>query len=134
MPAEALVRLPVAEAVRLAGLGHVRGGLSLARAVARAWPPLAVVLAVTSRRSRPALLAAAVVPGLLDWGQRRPRLDPVRFAALHLVDDLAYATGVWAGCRRERSVRALRPDFSGARRYLLRQTGGSTSPTTGGRA
>ena len=130
----AAVRLPLNEAVRLAGLGHLRGGLSLARAVRRAWPPAAIVLAVASRRSRPALVAAVVVPGLVEWARRRPRLDPVRFGAVHLADDLAYAAGLWAGCFRHRSGRALLPDFRGARRRRLGQTGGSPSPAIGGRA
>ncbi|HYH51602.1 MAG TPA: mycofactocin biosynthesis glycosyltransferase MftF [Acidimicrobiia bacterium] len=106
--------LPAREAVRLAGLGHVRGGLALARAVRRAWPVPAVLLAAVSRRSRPALAAAAVVPPALEWWQRRPALDPVRFVGLRLVDDLAYAAGVSAGCVRERSPRALLPDLRSA--------------------
>jgi len=105
-------RLPVKEAIRLAGTGHLRGGLAIALALRRAWPPAAVALAVASRRSRPALAATVVVPGLLEWLDRRPRLDPARFAALRLADDLAYATGVWAGCARERSGRALVPDLA----------------------
>jgi mycofactocin glycosyltransferase len=109
------LRLPVRESVRLAGLGHLRGGLALARALRRAWPPAAVVLAAASRRSRPALAAAAVVPAVLEWLQRRPRLDPVRFVGLRLGDDLAYAAGVWAGCAAERSARALLPDLRSAR-------------------
>jgi len=114
-------RLPVREAVRLAGLGHLRGGLALARAVRRAWAPAAVLLAVKSRRSRPALAAAVIVPGALEWLQRRSRLEPVRFCTLRLVDDLAYAAGVWTGCARERSPRALLPDLRSAR-------GGSGGP------
>jgi hypothetical protein len=108
--------LPVGEAVRLAGIGHLRGGLALARAVRRAWAPAAVLLAVAGRRSRPALAAVAVAPGLVEWFDRRPRLDPARFAALRLADDLAYAAGVWAGCARQRSVRALLPDLAVRRR------------------
>jgi hypothetical protein len=106
----------------MAGLGHLRGGLALARALRRAWPPAAVLLAVVSRRSRPALAAAVVVPGLLEWLDRRPRLDPARFLALRLADDLAYAAGVWAGCARERSARALLPDLGGAPRRSVSQT------------
>ena len=107
--ATAAGRLPATEAVRLAGIGHLQGGLALARAARRAWPPAAVLLAATNRRSRPVLAAAVVVPGLLDWLDRRPRLDPVRFLALRLADDLAYAAGVWAGCARElRSKECLR--------------------------
>ena len=66
--------------------------------------------------------AAAVVPPLLDWAGHRPRLDPIRFVALRLTDDVAYAAGVWAGCWRERSIRALWPDLGGARGAGLSQT------------
>jgi hypothetical protein len=89
---------------------------------------------MASRRSRPALAAAVVVPGLLDWLDRRPRLDPVRFVALRLADDFAYAAGVWAGCARERSVRALLPDLRGARRRPVRQTYEPLSASIGGRS
>jgi mycofactocin system glycosyltransferase len=118
-------QLPRGEAVRLAGLGHVRGGLALARALRRAWAPAAVILAVTGRRNRitrAALATAVVVPGVVDWLQRRPRLDPALFTALGLADDLAYAGGVWAGCARERSARALLPDLRSAPRRRVRQT------------
>jgi mycofactocin system glycosyltransferase len=104
--------LPLAEVLRLAGVGHLRGGLALARAVRRAWAPVAVVLGLASRRSRPALAAVAVVPGLLEWLDRRPGLDAARFVALRLADDLAYAAGVWAGCVGQRSARALLPDLA----------------------
>jgi mycofactocin system glycosyltransferase len=125
--------IPLVEAVRLAGVGHGRGGLALARAVRRAWAPVAVLLAVTSRRSRPALAAVVVVPGLLDWVERRPRLDPARFVALGLADDLAYAAGVWAGCARERSGRSLEPDLRSASRHPVRHTYEPLSGTIGGR-
>ena len=111
-PGRDAVRLPGREAVRLVATGHLRGGLAIARALRRAWPPVAVALALVSRRSRPALAVAVVVPPLLDWLDRRPRLDPARFVALRLADDLAYAAGVWAGCARERSGRALLPDLT----------------------
>jgi hypothetical protein len=109
-------QVPQGEALRLAGLGHVRGGLGLARALRRAWAPAAVPLALTGRRSRAALAAAVAVPAVVDWYRRRPALDPARFTALNLADDLAYAAGVWAGCVRERSVRALLPDLRSASR------------------
>ena len=127
-------RLPASEAITLAGLGHVRGGLALARALRRAWPPLAVLVASTSPRARPALAAAAVIPGLLDWMQRRPPLDALRFVGLRLADDLAYAAGVWAGCVREGSARALRPDLRNASRGgTVRHTYEPVAPI-GGRA
>ncbi|MDQ1504686.1 MAG: mycofactocin glycosyltransferase, partial [Actinomycetota bacterium] len=125
--------IPLVVAVRLAGVGHLRGGLALARAVRRAWAPAAVLLAITCPRSRPALAAVVVVPGLLDWVERRPRLDPARFVALGLVDDLAYAAGVWAGCARERSGRGLEPDLRSASRHPVRHTYQPLSGTIGGR-
>jgi mycofactocin system glycosyltransferase len=118
-------QVPEGEAVRLAGIGHLQGGLGLARALRRAWAPVAVLLALTGRRDRAAragLAAVAVAPGVVDWFQRRPGLDPVRFGALRLADDLAYAGGVWAGCARERSARALLPDLRNASRRRVRQT------------
>jgi len=124
--AAALLRaVPRGEAFRLAGLGHLRGGLGLARALRRAWAPTAVIMAVAGRRdrgTRAALAAAVVLPGVAEWVRRRPRLDPARFSALHLADDLAYAGGVWAGCARERSARALLPDLRSASRRQVRQT------------
>jgi hypothetical protein len=92
-----------------------------------------VLLAVASRRSRPGLAAVAVLPGLLDWIDRRPGVDPVRFVALRLADDVAYAAGVWAGCAKERSIRALLPDLRSARSGPVRQTNNPVSASIGGR-
>lgn len=138
-------QVPRGEALRLAGMGHVRGGLALARALRRAWAPAAVVLGVAGgrrtravlgvaggRRARAVLAAAVAVPGVVEWLHRRPALDPARFAALQLADDLAYAAGVWAGCARERSLRALLPDLRSAPRRRVRQTYDPVSPPIGG--
>ncbi|HKY78218.1 MAG TPA: mycofactocin biosynthesis glycosyltransferase MftF [Acidimicrobiia bacterium] len=116
-------QVPQGEAVRLAGMGHVRGGLTLARALRRGWAPAAVVLGVVGgRRTRAVLAAAVALPGLVEWFQQRPALDPARFAALRLADDLAYATGVWAGCAKEKSLQALLPDLRSAPGRRVRQT------------
>lgn len=100
------------ESARLAGLGHLVAGRQLASAVTRAWWPIAVLLALVSRRARRALLAAATIPALADWVRQRPRIDPVRYAALRLLDDAAYGAGVWAGCLRHRTWRPLVPDLT----------------------
>ena len=116
-------QVPHGEALRLAGMGHVRGGLALIRALRRAWAPAAIVVGVAGgRRTRAVLAATVAVPGLVEWFRQRPALDPARFAALQLADDLAYAAGVWAGCVRERSLRALLPDLRSAPRRRVRQT------------
>jgi mycofactocin system glycosyltransferase len=126
-------QVPQGEALRLIGTGHVRGGLALARTLRRAWAPAAVVVGIAGgRRIRAVLAAAVAVPGLVDWFQRRPALDPARFVALRVADDFAYAAGVWAGCVRERSARALLPDLRSASRRRVRQTYDPVSPPIGG--
>jgi mycofactocin system glycosyltransferase len=103
---------PVGEAIRIAGAGNLWAGRNIAEALRRAWWPLTAILALTWRRSRPAIAAALVVPPLLEWREAQPALDPLRYGVLRLLDDLAYGTGVWAGCIRSRSPRALAPSFA----------------------
>ena len=102
---------PKLEARKLAGQGHLHAGAAVADAVRRAWWPLAATAALVSRRARRGVLAAAVVPPLLEWRRQRPPLDPAQWALLRLLDDVTYGAGVWAGCARERSLVALRPDL-----------------------
>jgi hypothetical protein len=52
------------------------------------------------------------VPPLLEWARRRPPLDPVRWTALRLADDLAYSAGVWASAVAERTAAPLLPDLT----------------------
>lgn len=70
-------------------------------------PVLLALLAV--RRTRPAAAAALLAPPLLDRVARRPAVDPVRWTALRLADDLAYASGVWHSCWTDRALAPLRP-------------------------
>ena len=105
------------EALRLAGMTHVQVGRNLASAVTRVWWPIALVLALVSKRMRVALCAAALIPSLAEWWEKRPRLDPVRFTLLRIVDDAAYGTGVWRTALRERDAGAIVPTitFDGSR-------------------
>jgi hypothetical protein len=75
----------------------------------RAYPPLLLVAILGSRRGRRAAAAALAITVAAEWLERRPRLDPLRFAALRLADDLAYAAGVWLGCIRAREAGPLLP-------------------------
>ena len=93
-------------------VGH--GIRSLVLAVMRAWWPLALVGAVTSRRLRRRLFVMMAVSNLWDWFRQRPRLGPVRFVILRSFDHLAYGSGVWQGVLRQRSVTALRPELVGS--------------------
>jgi mycofactocin system glycosyltransferase len=133
----ALVRkmpaVPARESIRLAGLGHLYAGRLLAGTITRAWWPAAVLAALCSRRARRTALVAALVTVAASWRDDRPRaddsthhddsphpdagrragasLDPVRYAALRLADDVAYGAGVWAGAWADRQAGALLPSF-----------------------
>lgn len=88
--------------------GLVRWGLPLW------WPALSLF----ARRRRPSsrvLLAGLVgVPLMAEWVQRRPALDPVRWTVAGVVDDAAYAAGVWLGCVRARTLRPVLPRLRSA--------------------
>jgi mycofactocin system glycosyltransferase len=104
------LRHPGLEAGRLAVLGHLHAGRLVAAACRRTWWPLTLLAALAVPRIRPAAVALAVVPPLLE---RRPQgLALPAWLALRLADDVAYGTGVWAGAVRARSLAALRPHLT----------------------
>lgn len=63
------------------------------------------------RRIRRAAATLALVPPLVEWWQRRPELDPVRWVLASMADDVAYGLGVWAGSVRARTVGPLLPSL-----------------------
>lgn len=101
-----------AVAARYAGLGNLHAGRIVASGLTRTWWPISLVAALASRRARRAVVAAVLVPAAIDWWRDRPQIDPVRYVALRLLDDVAYGTGVWQGCIAARDLSALRPDIT----------------------
>ncbi len=82
-------------------------------------PALAVALAspggktALQRWGRRAAAASLLLgPALTSYEQRRPQLDPFRFAAGHIADDVCYGAGVWTGCGRERTLVPVTPVIS----------------------
>lgn len=108
--------VPAADATRAAVVAPVHTALGAARWAAQLWWPGLVVAAARSRRSRLVVTVAVIAPPLVEWGKRRPRLDPLRWTGALLVDDAVYGMGVWAGCLRERTVRPLLPRLRVPRR------------------
>lgn len=100
------------ESLRLAGLGNLHAARILANAITRAWWPVAVVLALFSRRARTVLMAAALIPAMVEWWSKRPALDPLRYLVVRVIDDASYGVGVWEGAFFHHSADALMPDLS----------------------
>ncbi len=84
--------VPASTSIKLALDGHLRAGEQLARAVRRAWWPIAVIAALVSRRGRWLLLASVA---------SSPRTTPV---------DVAFGWGVWRSMLRLRAWRPIVPD------------------------
>lgn len=89
-------------AVRLVVAGHLGVVRQLARASVRPWFPLTLAVVWLRRRRAPWLMAAALWAPTSQWLKDRPPLDPVRWAAWWIADDVAYSLGVWRGCWRRR--------------------------------
>ena len=102
-------------AFRLAAGGTVAAARPLGSALSRTWWPAAIPAALAVPKLRAPLAALILAPPLLDWADRKPPLDPVRYVAARLLDDAAYSLGVWQGCLARRTLRPLLP-LVGARR------------------
>jgi hypothetical protein len=102
-------------ALRLAAGGTVAAARPLGSALSRTWWPAAIPAALAIRKLRVPVAALILAPPLLDWADRKPPLDPVRYVAARLLDDAAYSLGVWQGCAARRTLRPLLP-LIGARR------------------
>jgi mycofactocin system glycosyltransferase len=108
---DGLVERPVKVAATIAGGGTARAAAPLLAGLTRAWSP-ALVLALLHRRTRMGALSALLAPALHDWAGESGGLDPLRYVALHVADDLAYGGGVWWGCWKARTIRPLLPRIS----------------------
>jgi len=75
--------------------------------------PAVLAAGAACRRTRPAALVLLLASPAAEWAARRPALDPVRWAALSVADDVAYGAGVWAGAVRARTGAPLRPAWGG---------------------
>jgi mycofactocin system glycosyltransferase len=100
-------------AARQAGGGTLAAVRPLGSALSRTWWPVALPVAAAVPRSRAPLAALVLAPPLLGWLDRRPPLDPARYAAARLLDDAGYCVGVWQGCAERRTVRPLLPRLGG---------------------
>jgi mycofactocin system glycosyltransferase len=98
-----------ARAAALAGADTLTAGRLAGVSMAQVWWPLALPAAIAVPRLRLPLVAALTLPALAEWAERRPPLDPVRYVAAHVLDDVVGAVGLWKGMLRERTFRPLLP-------------------------
>jgi hypothetical protein len=103
-----LVDRPGKVAATIAGGGTARSFVPTLDGLTRAWAPAFVAGLCVPRIRRSAALAL-LIPAVHDWWTTKPDLDPVRYALLHMADDVSYGTGVWAGSLRARTMRPLLP-------------------------
>ena len=101
-------RASVAIATRTTARNVVRTAAGAGGAGAVTTLPV-LCLGLALRRTRRAAALALVAPPLLEAVSRRPRIDPVTWTVLRVLDDLAYASGVWRGCWTGRTTSPLRP-------------------------
>lgn len=98
------------------GLGSA--ALQIASAICRHYWPVALVLALLSRRCRQIVVVAAVIDGVVDWLSRNGNADDdtkplglMPYLLLKRLDDIAYGTGLWTGIIRERTMGPLKPQI-----------------------
>jgi hypothetical protein len=103
-----LVDQPFNVASQIVGGGAATSALPALNGITRAWSP-AVAACLISPRTRRTAALVLLVSALGDWAIERGGLDPVRYSALHVADDLAYGTGVWLGCLRAKTIAPLLP-------------------------
>ena len=105
--------LPTAGALRVNAVNAAKTWLGAGRYATQYATPLLLALMLPGGRARwgrrAAVASLLVGPPLAAWATRRPAVDPVRFAAAALADDIAYGAGVWAGCVKHRTTTPLRP-------------------------
>lgn len=96
----------------IAACGLRDGAAALGRATTMLAPAL-LVAGLARRATRTATAALLLAAPLRAYVRTRPELDPVRFTALAIADDVAYGSGVWVGALRERTTLPLRPALAG---------------------
>ena len=106
----------IAGGVRQTWLGIGRCGVQFAA------PVLVTALVRGTAGTRAAALSLLLGPALTDWFSfRNAGVGPVRFTTAHIADEIAYGTGVYAGCLRLHTTIPLRPRLTdGRRRWPMR--------------
>lgn len=104
-----MLREPGPVAARLVFRGHLGAGRQLASATWRTYLPVALLASLISRRARRWTLATGLFANVLDFRERKPKLNVASYVAIRLIDDVSYCAGLWWGCLTTGNVRPLKP-------------------------
>lgn len=103
-------------AAQMTGRAAGYGLLQAAGAICRHYWPVAVLLALVSKRFRLLVIEIAIAEGIVEWARgvlsdstAESAIGPFAYLVCRRLDDLAYGTGLWEGVVRERDLTALRP-------------------------
>ncbi|MHB8244154.1 MAG: mycofactocin biosynthesis glycosyltransferase MftF [Acidimicrobiales bacterium] len=98
-------------ALSTVGKGVLADSAGLGRALRREWWPIGALSLIVSGRSRRVRIALVLMltPLVLEWVQQRPKLDPVTYIGLRLLDDAAYGAGVAAGALKAGTLEPFVP-------------------------
>jgi hypothetical protein len=111
--------IPAHRALRISASSAFRTWLATGRyATEIALPGLAFLLAQPGTNNgrtrfvrRLAVASLVVGPPATDYLRRNPHLDPVRFTAIAIAQDVSYGAGVWRGAIAARDPAALLPSI-----------------------
>ena len=100
--------VPIRTRIRLALKAISSTTRLLARAIMRAWWPLFFIASLVSLRLGAMFTFSAFIPPLVGLVRKKPR-HPIRYLVMHILEAMAYGSGVWVGAVRARSLRCLLP-------------------------
>jgi len=78
--------------------GHALMARQLGRASVRPWLPATLAVAMWSRRARRALSVFWLASAVAEYRRRRPTMSLRSWLPRWFADEVAYTTGLWAGC------------------------------------
>jgi mycofactocin glycosyltransferase len=102
------VGVPFDAAAQLALREVPDSAVAIGRAATMLIPGLLAV-GLSRRSSAPAALALLLAEPARSWARSGRELDPIRWSALAVSDDVAYGAGVWVGALHARTTAPLRP-------------------------
>lgn len=113
-------------AARFVAQGLIADAAAIGHLLRREWWPVGAVILAASPRSRTARYASLTIIGPIawEWITTHPRVNPVSYTAIRLIEDAAYGSGVIASSIRSRTLRTLAPQIANWRKRARAESSG----------